>query len=313
MTHRALALLAGLALSLAAAGGAAAQDFVLGDWKGYRAEEDADRGCRMAKRVAPSLSLIVYANAAGEVGIGAVRGAWSLPTGAFYEGFLRLDGGQAARLDGRAENPQMIMLYPGGAPDALAADLARSGRIELAVADAAIDTALDDVGAALDELYACAEAQAGLDAPTVAVSEPSRAIAVPADWGRFAVLGLSVDYPGYLVEDARELISADGTPYGATFLFELGRSYMHAWVADHAGSPYSYVIAAGGAERTVTYRVDKPGLGVWSGYEGEDIFYDMCKRAPGERDRLHCFRLYYPERYRDVFDPVVERAARTLR
>ena len=131
-------------------------------------------------------------------------------------------------------------------------------------------------------------------------------------WREFDVLGLSVDYPAFLIEESRDLVAADGTPYGATFLFELGGAYMHAWVARHAGSPYAYVTDAGGAARSVTYRVDKAELGVWSGYEGSSIFYDMCKRA-ADPAHLHCMRLYYPETYREIFDPVVERAARTLR
>ena len=311
------------ALLVSATGGpVAAQEFESGGWKGYRADEDPDRGCRMAKRVGNGLHLVVYASDLGGLGIGAVDADWGLATGEPFDGLVRFDRGRAYRLSGAAENAQMVVLYPDPNGPDLEAALIGAGEVELSVGDILIDTDLRGTTAALDNLYGCAAefaSEGGLGTSVVAESRqlapaPSNAVRNGEAWANFSALGLSVDYPAYLVEDVRDLVDERGVTYGATFVFELGDAYMHAWVADHAGSPYSYVIDAGGAQRTVTYRVDKASLGVWSGYEGDDIFYDMCKRAPGGAgDRLHCFRLYYPTQYREIFDPVVERAARSLR
>ncbi len=63
-------------------------------------------------------------------------------------------------------------------------------------------------------------------------------------------------------------------------------------------------------ETRLTYEVDRPDLGVASGYDGALIFYSGCKRRGG---RVACFALSYPEHYRGLIDPVIGRVLRSLR
>lgn len=60
----------------------------------------------------------------------------------------------------------------------------------------------------------------------------------------------------------------------------------------------------------VTYRVDKPNLGVLSGYRDDDVFYAICRPGPAV---LRCIDIVYPAAQKDEYDPITTRIAKSFR
>ena len=286
-------------LVLALCAGASAQVFEHRGWKAYEVENDPDYGCRMAKYVDDDVHLVAYANGQEGFGVGLVKGSWNLPAGRIVSGAVTFDRIHTHMLEGQAGNPQLVMFYTGGEEGGLAAPFGGSRAVEIMVEGVQAKSSLEGSNRALRMLYECAERYSNCT---------YRGTAPVADgWDTFRLRGLSVDYPRFLVDVGRGHFR-DGIEYGTAYDFEAGGAYMHAWIERTGRSPYGYARFSHDGDET--YRVDRANVGVSSGYSGSDVYYTMCKRSAGE---LHCFRLVYPTTHRSMFDPMIERIARSLR
>jgi hypothetical protein len=124
----------------------------------------------------------------------------------------------------------------------------------------------------------------------------------------------TVEVPTYFSDYVQSSIIENGDEIGVHIeLPEESGSFVF-FVAPASIRPFERASAAAAEPTAVlTYKVDRKALGVVSGYwgeEGEVIFYSLCKSRNTE---LHCFALTYDRDRRALFDPVVERLAKTLR
>lgn len=137
--------------------GANAQVFEHRGWKGYEVEGDPNYGCRMAKHVQGDVHVIAYGNQNEGFGIGLVKGSWSLSVGKPVTGWVTFDRIHRHMLEGRVENPQLVMLNSHAEEGGLAGPFAGSRTIEVAAEGIQAATDLGGSSRALTMLYECAE------------------------------------------------------------------------------------------------------------------------------------------------------------
>lgn len=164
-------------------------------------------------------------------------------------------------------------------------------------------------------IIALAGAILGAFASTAA---PTRAQALEPDaegWLALDAIGLTIEVPAPFVSYLDPPIVFED-PRGAEIArYPSGVELVRFALASvEAAGETPYAVAAAlhepADEPRLTYEVDRPDLGVVSGYDGAFIFYSGCKRR-GER--VGCFTLSYPEHYRALVDPAIGRVLRSLR
>ncbi len=131
-------------------------------------------------------------------------------------------------------------------------------------------------------------------------------------WVRLDDAGVAIEVPAPFASEFSPPSVSEDTLGGTRVTYVSDISFVEFSVQSYPGALIAREVAGlayPSGESTVTYEVDKPDLGVVSGYVDERIYYSACKRVGA---RLHCFDLVWPQSYRALIDTHVARILRSL-
>ncbi|MEM7566000.1 MAG: hypothetical protein AAF321_02095 [Pseudomonadota bacterium] len=134
-------------------------------------------------------------------------------------------------------------------------------------------------------------------------------------WVRLGDLGVTIEVPAPFASQFSPPSIAEDALGGTRVNYVSDISFVEFSVQRYPGALNAREVAGLAyppAESTVTYEVDKPDLGVVSGYVDERIYYSACKRPGTGTGALHCFDLVWPQSYRALIDTHVARILRSL-
>lgn len=127
-------------------------------------------------------------------------------------------------------------------------------------------------------------------------------------WVKVRVAGIEAEIPEFLTKGSSRALMVNGEDTGTAYEPEEYPIALRIYRVPPM-RPAQFLDAMFGG-RKVTYRLDKPGIGVVSGYRDEDVFYAMCR--PGEA-ALRCIDIVYAAAQKDVYDPMVTRISKSFR